>query len=165
MRNHVVEDPSPRTPHISKQSNTANQIEAGYQTDGHQTWGYVLYRTTYESDADWIEVMRRLRYWTADVMEICNGQDALNHMTWTIFDDRARFDGADTATIRRHFREWAESAVQTEQPPQTSMGRSSRYRYCIQVDADSLRSIMDGPPPPPQPASVRQDYTRGLASA
>lgn len=155
MRNFVAPNPSPRNPRVSRESSHADLIEEGYQADGHRTWGYVIYRTTYESDADWAEFMRRLRWWTTDAMDFFNGQDVLDRMTWTVFDDRERFDGADTAVIRRHFRAWTETAVQSEQQsdtadaPPVSEGRSSRYRYCIQVDAEALNScVHEGPPPP-----------------
>lgn len=155
MRNFVAHNPSPRNPRISKDSSYADRIEEAYQADGHSTWGYVIYRTTYESEADWTEFMRRLRAWTEDGMEICNGQDVLDQMAWTIFDDRERFDGADVATIRRHFRAWAETAAQSEQPRRpdgapAGMGRSPRYRYCIQIDAEALKSCVHDAPPPPE---------------
>ena len=155
MKNYVAPDPSPRNPRVSTQCSHADRIEAGYQADGHKTWGYVIYRTTYENEADWAEFMRRLRWWTADTMEIFNGQDVLDRMTWTVFDDRERFDGADVTTIRRHFRDWVETAVHSEQQQQhgansapISIGRSPRYRYCVQVDAEALKSsVYDAPPP------------------
>jgi hypothetical protein len=156
MRNFVTPNPSPRNPRISTDSNHADLIEQGTQADGHRTWGFVIYRTTYSSDADWAQFMRRLRWWTTDAMEIFNGLDVLDRMTWTIFDDAEHFDGADTAAVRRHFRAWADAAVQSEQQqpdavnaPPVSEGRSPRYRYCIQVDAEALDScVHDGPPPP-----------------
>ncbi|KAG9528329.1 hypothetical protein KCU93_g4480, partial [Aureobasidium melanogenum] len=153
MRNFVSPNPSPRNPRINRESSFADMIEEGYQADGHKTWGYVIYRTTYESDADWADFMQRLRWWTKDTMEMFNGQNVLDRMTWTVFDDRERFDGADTTAIRRHFRAWVETAVQSEQQsddaPPVTKGRSPRYRYCIQVDADALDSCVHGGPPPP----------------
>lgn len=156
MKNFVAKDPSPRNPRISTHSSFADRIEAQYQADGHETWGYVIFRTTYDDEAAWTEFMRRLRFWATDSMEIFNGQDVLDKMTWTVFDDRERFDGANAATIRQHFRDWAETAVKHEQqqPGQVddapvSMGRSPRYRYCVQVDAEALRSAVHDAPPPP----------------
>ncbi|KAH0338003.1 hypothetical protein KCU81_g7867, partial [Aureobasidium melanogenum] len=156
MRNFVAQDPSPRNPRISTNSSFADRIEAQYQADRHRTWGYVIYRTTYKDEAAWTEFMRRLRFWATDSMEFCNGQDVLDKMTWTVFDNKERFDGVNTATIRQHFRDWAETAVRHEQqePGQVdeapvSMGRSPRYRYCVQVDAEALKSaVYDAPPPP-----------------
>ncbi|KAH0329990.1 hypothetical protein KCU71_g417, partial [Aureobasidium melanogenum] len=165
MRNYTAPDPSPRNPRISRDSSHADLIEAGYQADGHKTWGYVIYRTTYESDADWAEFMRRLRWWTTDSMEFYNGQDVLDRMTWTVFDDRERFDGANVATIRGHFRDWAEAAVQSEQPESDqsapiSMGRSPRYRYCILVDGDALKSAVHEAPAPPDFDQDRQGWVK-----
>jgi hypothetical protein len=155
MRTYIAPNPSPRNPHISRESSHADLIEEGYQADGHRTWGFVIYRTTYESDADWADSMQRLRWWTTDAMEIFNGQDVLDRMTWTVFDDRERFDGADTTAVRRRFRAWAETAVLSErqQPDDAAIiseGASPRYRYCIQVDADALDPcVHDSSPPPP----------------
>ena len=161
-RNRVAPNPSARNPQISKESNQADLIEEGYQYDGHKTWGFVIYRTTYDSNEDWTEFIRRLRWWTTDSMEFYGGLDVLERMAWTVFDDRKQFDGADTAAVRRHFLDWAETAVLSEQQdadgnppvamehaPRYSYGGSPRYRYCIQVDAEALDScVHDGPPPP-----------------
>lgn len=165
MNNYVAPDPSPRNPRVSRDSSHADRIEAAYEADGHKTWGYVIYRTTYENDNDWAEFIRRLRTWAADTMEFYNGRDVLDQMTWTVFDDRERFDGADTATIRRHFRDWAENAVQSEQPvgadgTPAGMGRSPRYRYCVQVDAEALESAVHDAPPPPDFDKHRQGWVK-----
>jgi hypothetical protein len=154
MNNFVAQDPSPRNPRVSTHSSYPDRIEAAYQADGHSTWGYVIYRTTYENDTDWTEFMRRLRAWAEDAMDTCNGQDVLDQMTWTVFDDKELFDGADVMTIRRHFRAWTETAVHSEQPRKSNsapaeMGRSPRYRYCIQVDVEALKSSVHDAPPPP----------------
>lgn len=154
MKNFVAKNPSPRNPRVSTHNSHPDRIEAAYQADGHTTWGYVIYRTTYENDADWAEFMRRLRAWAEDSMDFYNGQDVLDKMTWTIFDDKEHFDGAGTETIRSHFLDWIQTAVQSEQPQQLNgapadMGCSPRYRYCIQVDAEALRSCVHDAPPPP----------------
>lgn len=73
MRNFVAEDPSSRNPRISTYSSHADRIEADYQAEGHKTWGYFIYRTTYKNEVAWTEFMQRLRFWTADSMEFCNG--------------------------------------------------------------------------------------------
>ena len=163
IKNYIAPNPSPRNPRISRESNHADLIEEGYQADGHRTWGFVIYRTTYESDADWAEFMQRLRWWTTDAMEIFNGRDVLDRLTWTVFDNREHFDGADTAAIRRHFRAWAETAVLSEQasdavdaPPMVSEGASPRYRYCIQVDAAALNSCVHNNNPPPPDCRLEQ---------
>ncbi|KAH0293829.1 hypothetical protein KCU62_g997, partial [Aureobasidium sp. EXF-3399] len=154
MKNFVAKDPSPRNPRVSTHNSHPDRIEAAYQADRHTTWGYVIYRTTYENNADWTEFMRRLRVWAEDSMGLYNGQDVLDKMSWTIFEDKEHFDGADTNTIRDHFLSWIQSAVQLEQPQQpggtpADVGRSPRYRYCVQVDAEALKSCVHDAPPPP----------------
>lgn len=153
MRNYTAPDPSPRNPRISRHSSHADRIEAQMQANGHQTWGYVIYRTTYDSEADWAELLRRLRFQMNQEMEFYNGQDILDLFTWTIFDDHSLFDGADTATIRRHFKQWTETALRSEQQRpgadrEVRMGTSPRYRFCVQVDAEALKSVVHDAPPP-----------------
>ena len=92
------------------------------QADSHRTWGYVIYRTTYSSDDDWPEFLRRLRFHMEDTFDIYNGRDILELFTLTIFSDPLLFDGANTPTIRAHFRQLAESAFFTEQQPKDDAG-------------------------------------------
>lgn len=133
---------------MGRDSKLADRIEDQLQADGHRTWGYVICRTTYESDADWAELLSRHRFWTTETIQHYNRQDVLDLMKWTTFDDSSLFDGADTAAVRRHFRQWAENAVGTEQPGGAVEGLAPRYRFCVQVDAESLRCVLDGPAPP-----------------
>lgn len=63
-----------------------------------------------------------------------------------VFEDRSTLDGASKDYVREQFREWGESAPQQEQSSEADAGRSQRYRYCLQVDEASLRSVVDAPP-------------------
>lgn len=127
-----------------------DRIEHRMDDDGHQLWGFVIYRTTYDSasERDWPEFLRRIRWQVEDEMEDEEGEEVLEHFQLTVFDDRNLFDGADTATIRRHFQQWAEKACPAEQGDGVDMGLSPRYRYCIQVDAEALHSVVQLAPPP-----------------
>lgn len=131
-------------------------IERQMLADGHRTWGHVVYRTTYSSDDDWAEFLRRLRYHVEDTFKYYNGQDIFELFTLTVFSNPTLFDGADTPTIRAHFRQWAESAFRTEQQPEDDsglkdlrMGHSPRYQFCVQVDAAALHSVLHDAPAPP----------------
>jgi len=160
MRNYTAPDPSPRNPQISRESSHPDRIEQRMAADGHRVWGFVIYRTTYDSDPDWAEFLRRLRFRMQDEMDFYNGQDILDLFQLTVFDDRALFDGADAATIRGHFQQWAETAYREEQrrgidasggeQGEVRMGLSPRYRYCVHVDAEALRSVVHLAPPPEQ---------------
>lgn len=148
--------PSRRQPHKNWHFNEADVIERQMQADGHHTWGYVIYRTTYSSDDNWAEFLRRLRFQMEATFDYFNGRDILELFTLTVFSDSSLFDGADTPTIRAHFRQWAENAFRTEQQPQDGSGGeevragfSPRYQFCVQVDAAALHSVVHDAPAPP----------------
>ena len=157
-----VNSPSTRTPTISWHNNHADRIEKQLQEDSHRTWGFVIYRTTYGQDEDWAEFLKRLRFRMEDDFDLCNGRDVLELFTLTVIEDREQLDGASTAAIRERFREWCTTAPQSEQQEEVGArggiirGRSPRYRYAIQVDAESLSSIVHDAPAPPQ-----SDLTKG----
>ena len=112
---HRPQPPSRRQPQREWYFNEADVIERQMQADGHRTWGYVIYRTTYSSDDDWAELLRRLRFHMDDNFNLYNGRNTLELFTLAVFSDPSLFDGDDTPTIRAHFRQWAESAFRTEQ--------------------------------------------------
>jgi hypothetical protein len=147
MKQHGPHTPSPRTPKYSTHNNNADNIERYLQEDDHRTWGFVIYRCTYENDDDWDEFMERLRYQTRDSLEAYNGLDMMDSLSMTVFEDQSVFDGASTTIVREHFKQWAATAPQQEQG--TGPALSQRYRYCVQVDAVALKSVIHDAPAPP----------------
>ena len=158
-----IRSPSQRNPDMSWENNIADLIERQLQDDGHRTWGFVIYRTTYSSDADWAEFLRRLRFQMEDTFDYFNGRDILERFTLTVLQDRSLFDGADTNTIRQHFQQWSLTAYRTEQQQQmeegggsqssagtVGIGRSPRYRFAVQVDAEALHSVVHDALAPPE---------------
>ena len=144
------------------------------QADGHRTWGYVIYRTTYSSEDDWAEFLRRLRFRMERTFDRCNGRDILDSFTLTVFSDRSLFDGADTVSIRAHFRQWAETAFRAEQQQNVSlggggeqvrMGHSPRYRFCVQVDEAALYSVVHSAPAPPAPDATKMGWVKLIAKS
>jgi hypothetical protein len=162
-----VPDPSPRRPDVMTRSNYADEIERQLQEDGHRTWGFVIYRTCYNNtDEDWAEFLKRLRWrmeWTFDYY---NGRDILDLFTLTVIDDREHLDGASTSTVRKYFRQWCITAPQSEQQQSASGGseirprQSPRYRYAIQVDAASLQSVVYDAPAPPAPDPYKKGWVK-----
>lgn len=148
-----IQNPSQRCPTMSWGFNPADQIERQMQQDAHRTWGFVIYRTTYDSDADWTEFIARLRFRMDDTFEWVDGQNILQNFSLTVFDDREQFDGASTQAVRQHFLQWSVASYRDEQrstgeqgseaspPSRTLLGRSPRYRYAVAVDAESPRSV------------------------
>lgn len=136
--------PSPRTPELSTWLNNADNIDRYLQEDGHQIWGIVIYRCTFRSNSDWEECVRRIRDRASESLKYYNGLDLMQRFRPIVFDDRAKFEGASTAAVREHFRQWTATAPQEEQG--TGPGLSHRYRYCIYVDDEALRSVIDADP-------------------
>lgn len=141
-----VQNPSKRTPDRETHHNLADTIEAQLQEDGHKTWGWIIYRCTYESETEWQAFMTRLRFYINDTLEQHNGLDILDSLNYHVFEDRALFDGAHPSAVREHFRKWTTMAPQQEQG--TEADRSQRYNYCIHVDQAALQLILSGPAPP-----------------
>ncbi|KAK3168026.1 hypothetical protein OEA41_004472 [Lepraria neglecta] len=169
-----IRSPSQRNPDMSWENNAADLIERQLQYDGHRTWGFVIYRTTYASDADWAEFLRRLRFQMEDMFDYFNGRDILEKFALTVFEDRSLFDGASTDTIRQHFQQWSSTAYRTEQQQQqleegsgsggsagrVSIGRSPRYRFAVQVDAEALHSVVHDAPAPPELDTTKKGWVK-----
>jgi len=160
-----IASPSPRKPDMSRHFNDADQIEQQLQEDSHRTWGFVIYRTTYSSDEDWAEFLKRLRFRMEETFDFYNGRDILDLFTLTVIEDREHLDGAGTAAIREHFRQWRTTAPQSEQQQgdasgEIGPGESPRYRYAIQVDAASLRSVVYDAPAPPEPDPTKMGWVK-----
>ncbi|KAL4755872.1 uncharacterized protein BDW70DRAFT_167344 [Aspergillus foveolatus] len=128
----AIED-SKRTPWLPFAFNEADVIERNMQDDGFQCWGITIYRTTYESDSDWEEFLRRF----------------LRRVRKTL----AYYDGLNMGdsfwpTIRDAFKEWAVTACVTEQGvtyERAEWAFTARCRLCIMVDEEALRSVLDTP--------------------
>lgn len=152
-----IKSPSPRDPNRSWHNNPADEIELQMQQDGHHLWGFVIYRTTYDNDAEWTEALHRLSHNYEHLLRQANGDDILAKFKLTVVNDPALLDGASTDDVRRHFQKWAVANCKTEQPTPSQdsqyefirLGKSPRYHFAIQIDHDSLRSIIKNAPAPP----------------
>lgn len=131
---------------MGRKSNKADELERLLMSDGFQTWGFVIYRCTYKSDADWAKFMTLLREKTLRNLKGYNGLDLLNQFSPTVFDDPS-FEGATAATLRAHFNQWAVTASEYEKSQQIKgpCVRSSRYRFFVMVDQEALESVLNCP--------------------
>jgi len=146
-----------------RRGNHADLIEDQLQADGHRTWGFVIYRTTYGNDEDWTEFLKRLRFRMEKSFDFYNGRDILDLFTLTVIEDRD-LEGASAATVREHFRQWCATAHQSEQPEGAGPGFSPRYRYAIQVDAESLHSVVHDAPAPPAMDITKRGWVKLIES-
>jgi hypothetical protein len=106
---------SPRLPGRPPELNNADQIERYLREYDLHAWGFVIYRCTYQSNTAWDEFMCRLLANTKDTLDDEGGLDLLNNLALTVIEDPGKLDGATTAVIRHHFKQWVVTAVQQEQ--------------------------------------------------
>jgi hypothetical protein len=104
-----------------------------------ERWGFVIYRTDYTSEANWMNFTTILNTWTAWVIEDYGPHEApLLHswqkMWW--FDDRTLFEGADISFLRKHFRDtWLEGLTREER------GEWPEHYMFLVVDNEVLASV------------------------
>ncbi|PGH29830.1 hypothetical protein GX50_07409 [[Emmonsia] crescens] len=117
----------------------------------HDKWGWVIYRCTYGDDEAWARFQQivnersRKRMAEPDVPP-----EVANSLEWTFVSDPATLNGASRDQLRTRFLAWAAEAEKTEQPradgkPWAGL-RLQRYAFFIQVDEESLRSVVEGNP-------------------
>lgn len=67
---------------------------------GHRNWGFVIYRCTYEDDAQWACFMDILNEWTRQNLEYEGALDLLESLDWSVQESHD-FVGARKDDIRR----------------------------------------------------------------
>lgn len=144
-----LKNPSKRTPDRETDYNSADCVEREMEKHRVKTWGWVIYRCTYQSDAQWNAFMDRLSYYIDATLRANNGLDLKSSLDVQAMEDKDTFDGASPGQVREVFREWVGMASRTE-PEQfvPVVMRSPRYNYCLHVDQGALDSILSGPAPP-----------------
>jgi hypothetical protein len=140
-------DPSRRTPEIESWMNGADKLERLLAKDKFKTWGFVIYRCTYQSDSEWEKFMVRLYKRVGKYLGYYNGLDLLVSFAPKVLEDRS-FEGATVVSLRENFNEWAMTAVIEEQgidPSSLFYLKNGRYRFFIMVDQEALDSILSTP--------------------
>jgi hypothetical protein len=98
-----IKNPSRRTPDRETTLNNADNIERQLQQDNHKIWGFVIYRCTYESEAEWAEFMRRLNFYIEDTLRFDNALDMQSSLDYHVFEDADSLDKAHPSAIRELF--------------------------------------------------------------
>lgn len=175
---------SRRTPDLATHLNHADDIERGLQQAHHNTWGLVIYRCTYASDADWSEFMTRLRYQLHAALDYYNGLDLLDKFRLTVFEDKDTLDGASKSAVRDRFRAWTVDALVAEQGAEAAVSAaaiaaakqhqgegwweglgtpSPRFLFCMHVDEDALESVVRHARTPPLPEGYGPGFVNLIA--
>lgn len=127
------------------------ELASKLNASGHDKWGWVIYRCTYNSDDDWSTFMEILKGISRDrigtYLYNSVAEEVGRMQTWTVFEDRNQLDNASKSIVRRMFNKWVHSPeAAAEQPnakcPPPLMGMS-RNLFCMHVDEESLRSVLE----------------------
>jgi hypothetical protein len=118
-------------------------------------WGFVIVRAVYgpSSDVAWAQMLELLRDTVSEELTEADHLELLSRHEITIIEDKATLAGADSFAARRAFLAWVaadlprrlrkEYREENTTHPATDM--PPRWRYCIFVDQECLRSLEVGP--------------------
>jgi len=141
----IMVSPSKRDATMDADLNEADQLGALLNKDGFKTWGFVIYRCTYQNNSDWEKFMACFLGAVPDYLEFYSGLDLLDTFTPTVLEDPS-FEGATVATLREHFNQWAKASLKEEQGvTENYYARTGRYRFFIMVDQEAMESVLSAP--------------------
>lgn len=122
---------------------------------GLTKWGFIIYRCTYGDDGAWDRFMHRLNAHKDDALiDKYDDKYLAHHLDWNVQQDPS-LDRATKDQVRERFRTWVATDARTEFPTSADyqdkihrlLHENPRYKYCVHVDAESMQSVLDGPPP------------------
>ncbi|KAB5563159.1 hypothetical protein GE09DRAFT_1219732 [Coniochaeta sp. 2T2.1] len=121
-------------------------ITRGMLATGHPKWGFLIYRCTYDGQADWDAFMDAHKIEAGTTLEAVGRILRLPpYLQWTVADDKASLDGASKGAVRDRFCEWV--ATRSNERDGPGAGREDApaklpwYRYCLYVDKECLDSL------------------------
>jgi hypothetical protein len=126
------------------------------RVDRSRPWGYFIYRTTYASDEDWTSGLAKLkRRFDSMVCRIkyegAAGKLIADGFRNVIINDKDTLDSASVETVLVRHRNWVESHG-------LSRYSNLRFRCCLMIDEQCLRSIVASPDPYKEPTEAPMGY-------
>ncbi|KAH0373911.1 hypothetical protein KCU65_g339, partial [Aureobasidium melanogenum] len=102
-------------------------------------WGFVVYRTDYSFEKDWIKFTKMLETWCWSTIENKGPEEAPLIESWKqnwYMSDKDKFKNATPSQLRQHFHSWLETLSSRE----GSILRPEHYVFLV-VDEDVLDTI------------------------
>ena len=113
------------------------------------SWGLVIYRCTYDDNDAWSRFMEIVRRRAHDGLQKENAVELEQSLELTVVEDRDTLNQVSADDVRDRFRTWC-----SETFPQVNavlhlgdLYPTPRFNFCIMVDEESLRAVLQGPPP------------------
>ncbi|KAJ3952891.1 hypothetical protein N0V92_010654 [Colletotrichum tropicale] len=114
---------------------------------GYHTWGFVVYRCTYDDDDLWNRYLMQLKQFCHE--ELVKGRRAElleKYLDWVVIEDRANLDNASKSDVRRHFDGWVSEQGLVEPPsgafPRPNVTKLPRFRFCLYVDKACVETVI-----------------------
>ncbi|EGE01158.1 hypothetical protein TEQG_00210 [Trichophyton equinum CBS 127.97] len=107
------------------------------------TWGFVIYRCSYNNEDAWQTILQKMNDETAATLESEGEDELVRRHEMIIMEDKAKYDGATSHDIRDHFTSWVFNTVPyiTIKVPTESELQLTLYNYCLFVDDLCLESV------------------------
>lgn len=138
--------------------NDTDQIEALLNKDNFKTWGFIIYRCTYQNNTDWDKFLTHFLSPVPESLEYYSGLDLLETFAPTVLEDPS-FEGATAATLREHLGQWSKTAMKEEQGvSEIYRARTGRYRFFIMMDQEDMQSVLNAPVDQDEMGFVRMVY-------
>ena len=149
---------------FNEAANLAQQLQV-YRRAGLNTWGFVVYRCTYASDSAWQQFLEVLNARVRDSLRAYSHPDLYHTLSWTIQSDFQVLGGASKDVVREHFKGWVEREITDMQvdPGDLNVRHFPRFRYCLHVDDEVLKSVVWDAPQPPSPDLRGVGYVNFIA--
>lgn len=144
-----------RGPLYSLETTPTERVNDMLSYYGLQKWGFIIYRCTYGDDSAWDRFMHHLNARKDAVLkDVYDDEHLAQHLDWSVQQEPS-LDLATKDEVRTRFRAWVATGAQAEittsseyrNKREALLHENARYKYCIHVDAKSMQSVLDGPPP------------------
>ncbi len=113
------------------------------KASGDAKWGSVIYRCAYKPELNhcWEKLKRLVQEHSRQEIAESDTPEIADSLDWIFVEDPG-LEGATLDDLKKRFRSWALAEIPHLRTPSTPLySRGVRYRYFIQVDEDSLRSM------------------------
>ncbi|TDZ18889.1 hypothetical protein Cob_v008346 [Colletotrichum orbiculare MAFF 240422] len=114
---------------------------------GIHTWGFVIYRCTYDDDELWDRYLAQLKSLCHDELVNDKRAELLEpHLDWVVVEDPATLDNASRFQVRKHFNQWVAEQNVPLHAAKNYINcfpiQLPRFRYCLYVDKQCLETVI-----------------------
>lgn len=125
------------------------KIDSQRRALGLSSWGLVVYRCTYADDYAWSRFKDIFTRRLHEGLERDSAAELAQTLDFIFIEDKDILDQASPDDVRDHFRSWCQATLAqlNIQSQHASLPPTARFNFCILIDNDSLRAVLQGPPP------------------